>query len=67
MLLFVMAGVMGVGGSRVGIVCPMGFMELLGAMLALEFVAFAGNGDGASGCQRHEEKFHEAPSITAWA
>ena len=45
-----MASVVWRGSSRLGGVCPMGFMELSGAVLALEFVALAGNGAGAGEC-----------------
>ena len=45
----------------VGVVRSMGFMELFGAVLAFEFVAFAGKGEGTGGGKRQQEKFHDAP------
>ena len=45
----------------VGVVRSMGFMELFGAVLAFEFVAFAGKGEGAGGGKRQQEKFQDAP------
>jgi hypothetical protein len=37
----------------------MGFMELFGAVLALEFVAFTGKREGTGGGKRQQKKFHD--------
>lgn len=45
----------------VGVVRSMGFMELFGAVLAFEFVAFAGKGEGTGGGKCQQKNFHDAP------
>ncbi len=57
---FDVAGVGDLTRWLVGLVRTMGFMELLGAICALELMAFARQAESAGSRKRQQEEFHVA-------